>query len=119
LIGTQNFQYGIMVTVLLLKTYFIINPLILYLIILQEGLSLVESIWFFNINNYPATTNKNVTLADARTINKSCDFWITDPPYADAVHYHELSELFLAWDRKFIQKCFPEWYTDSKRGLSR
>jgi adenine-specific DNA methylase len=83
-----------------------------------RGLSLVESIWFFNINNYPATTNKNVTLADARTINKSCDFWITDPPYADAVHYHELSELFLAWDRKFIQKCFPEWYTDSKRVLA-
>jgi adenine-specific DNA methylase len=25
------------------------------------------------------------------------DIWLTDPPYADAIYYHELSEFFLAW----------------------
>ena len=30
----------------------------------------------------------------------TCDIWITDPPYADAVNYHELTEFFLAWDKK-------------------
>ena len=54
-------------------------------------------------------------LADARTINDEADLWITDPPYADAVNYEELSEFFLAWYKPHLQACFPEWYTDSKR----
>jgi hypothetical protein len=57
-------------------------------------------------------------LADARDINTTCDFWITDPPYKDAVNYHELSEFFLAWDKKLIKEAFPEWYADSKRVLA-
>ena len=44
--------------------------------------------------------------------------WITDPPYADAVYYHELSEFFLAWDKRLLQEAFPDWYTDSKRVLA-
>jgi putative DNA methylase len=55
---------------------------------------------------------------DARRIKTKLDLWVTDPPYADAVNYHELSEFFLAWDKKFIEKNFPEWYTDSKRVLA-
>ena len=50
--------------------------------------------------------------------NIKCDIWITDPPYADAVNYHELTEFFLAWDKRLIQNAFPEWYTDSKRVLA-
>lgn len=83
-----------------------------------RALSLYESIWYFNINNYPSNNDKEVLLSDARSITKSCEYWITDPPYADAVNYHELSELFLAWDKKMLRKCFPEWYTDSKRILA-
>lgn len=55
---------------------------------------------------------------DARNIQSKCDFWITDPPYADAINYHELSEFFLAWYEKHIIKLFPDWYTDSKRALA-
>lgn len=54
-------------------------------------------------------------LADARTNKDDADLWITDPPYADAVNYEELSEFFLAWYKPHLQACFPEWYTDSKR----
>ena len=54
-------------------------------------------------------------LNDARLAEQECDLWITDPPYADAVNYEELSEFFLAWYKPHLQACFPDWYTDSKR----
>jgi putative DNA methylase len=59
-----------------------------------------------------------IKLKDARLIDDQVTMWITDPPYADAVNYHELSEFFLAWDRRLLQNTFPEWYTDSKRILA-
>lgn len=62
--------------------------------------------------------NSNIKLKDARQVNDVLDIWITDPPYADAVHYHELTELFLAWDTKLIHDVFPNWYHDSKRVLA-
>ncbi|MHB1453405.1 MAG: anti-phage-associated DUF1156 domain-containing protein [Saccharofermentanales bacterium] len=79
----------------------------------------MDTSWFYNLNNY--FTNKEVAkieLSDARTISQNCHFWITDPPYADAICYHELSEFFLAWDKNLLQQTFPEWYTDSKRILA-
>lgn len=80
-----------------------------------RGLTLYKSIWFFNINNYPVKSNSIIEPLNATEVQNECDIWITDPPYADAVHYHELTELFLAWDRKMIEKIFPDWYADSKR----
>jgi hypothetical protein len=65
--------------------------------------------------NIPSRGSKGVALADARKINTICDLWITDPPYADAVNYEELSEFFLAWYQPHLKACFPDWYTDSKR----
>ena len=62
--------------------------------------------------------NNQEVIVDARDVSKVCDYWITDPPYADAVNYHELSEFFLAWDKRLLQEAFPEWYTDSKRILA-
>lgn len=74
--------------------------------------------WLFSMNcDFFNSTNK-VVLLDARCINNNADIWITDPPYADAVNYHELTEFFLAWDEKNIKKTFPGWYTDSKRVLA-
>lgn len=55
---------------------------------------------------------------DARQINVSTTIWITDPPYADAINYHELSEFFIAWNKKMLLDVFPEWYADSKRALA-
>jgi putative DNA methylase len=46
------------------------------------------------------------------------DFWITDPPYADAVNYHELADFFLSWYEKHIPKILPEWYADSRKALA-
>lgn len=56
-----------------------------------------------------------VEVCDAREIKSSCHLWITDPPYADAVNYEELSEFFLAWYVPHLKAAFPDWYTDSMR----
>lgn len=57
-------------------------------------------------------------LIDARDITKVCDLWITDPPYADAVNYHELGDYFLAWYEKKIVRIFPNWVPDSRAELA-
>ena len=81
-------------------------------------LSSLYTTWIFNIKNYEFPSKYRVDLRDARNITYKNNIWITDPPYADAVNYHELSEFFLAWDEGTIKKAFPEWYTDSKRVLA-
>lgn len=60
----------------------------------------------------------DVELIDARHVEKISDIWITDPPYADAVNYHELTEYFISWDKKSLHKLKQNWYADSKRILA-
>lgn len=59
-----------------------------------------------------------ISTTDAKIEDAKSVFWITDPPYADAVNYHELTEFFLAWDKMRLPKVFPEWYADTKRVLA-
>ncbi len=47
-----------------------------------------------------------------------CDLWITDPPYADAVNYHELGDFFLAWYSGWLPTLFPEWAPDARAALA-
>lgn len=49
---------------------------------------------------------------------KNCDLWVTDPPYADAVNYHEVTEFFIAWLRRNPPKEFQDWIWDSRRALA-
>ncbi|NMB58919.1 MAG: DUF1156 domain-containing protein, partial [Chloroflexi bacterium] len=55
---------------------------------------------------------------DCRIINENNDLWVTDPPYADAVNYDEISEFFLAWEESHIHRLFPTWIPDSRRELA-
>lgn len=84
------------------------------------GVKTTYTLWSnFDIDVKPENVqNTNVTIVSANYLKDNCDIWITDPPYADAVNYHELSEYFLAWDKPLIEKAFPDWYTDSKRALA-
>lgn len=59
-----------------------------------------------------------VAIADARDLRETCDIWITDPPYADAVNYHELGDFFLAWYDKQLAHAFPEWIPDARAELA-
>ena len=60
----------------------------------------------------------HVRPLDARANSWSADVWVTDPPYADAVNYHELSEFFLGWYGRIWKELFPRWHGDSKRALA-
>lgn len=78
----------------------------------------VDTLWYIDLKASFNLYNSKTELEDARNVNQFSDIWITDPPYADAVNYHELSEFFLAWDKELLKYTFPEWYTDSKRVLA-
>lgn len=68
--------------------------------------------------NETLSTNSTIQVVDARDLQQTCDLWITDPPYADAVNYHELSEFFLAWYDKKLARSFPEWIPDTRAELA-
>lgn len=55
---------------------------------------------------------------DAKEIDQEQDLFVTDPPYADSVHYHEITEFFIAWLRKNPPAPFDEWVWDSRRALA-
>jgi adenine-specific DNA methylase len=92
-----------------------LNTLSVYL---ARPLTALESVWFYKTQRAECTFTTNVAVTDAHSVSNKCNIWITDPPYADAINYHELSEFFLAWYEKHLPKLFPEWYADSKRALA-
>ncbi len=83
-----------------------------------RGFTLLKKSWCVLINPSIIYGNSNVTTGDSRVFDSKCTLWITDPPYADAINYHELSEFFLAWYEKLLKRFFPQWYTDSKRAFA-
>jgi putative DNA methylase len=69
-------------------------------------------------NEKPLPGTGVVRPADCRNVDVVTDMWITDPPYADAINYHELGEFFLAWYEKHLVDLFPKWYLDSRCALA-
>jgi adenine-specific DNA methylase len=59
-----------------------------------------------------------VQTAEASDVRRSNDIYITDPPYADAVRYEEITEFFIAWLRKNPPAAFGDWIWDSRRDLA-
>jgi putative DNA methylase len=59
-----------------------------------------------------------VATHDASQVTSNADLWITDPPYADAVNYHEITEFFIAWLRRNPPAPFDAWVWDSRRALA-
>ena len=92
-----------------------LNPLFSYG---ARGLIAIADNYKMGISPCNAYSYSSVEPRDARETEQFNDLWITDPPYADAVNYHELSEFFLAWYDRKLPKLFPGWYNDSKRILA-
>jgi len=59
-----------------------------------------------------------IVSQSAPKLEKDFDIFITDPPYADAVVYHEITEFFIAWLRKNPPPPFDQWIWDSRRPLA-
>ncbi len=77
-----------------------------------------DTAWTLVLRSYVVTNINLVALSDARDLRETCDLWITDPPYADAINYHELGDFFLAWYDKQLAKAFPEWTPDARAELA-
>ncbi len=43
--------------------------------------------------------NAQVSTRSADEFDEDCDLAITDPPYADAINYHEITDFFISWLR--------------------
>jgi adenine-specific DNA methylase len=92
-----------------------LNPLYVYS---ARGFSFLKPTWNLNIEGEIIKSKSFVGPIDARSLSTNCDIWITDPPYADAINYHELSEFFLAWYRQILPRIFNQWIPDSRRALA-
>ena len=66
----------------------------------------------------PAAIQTDVRCCAASRVDTQCDYWITDPPYANAVMYHEITDFFIGWIRKDPPEPFDSWTWDSRRALA-
>ncbi len=62
------------------------------------------------------TSRCEILVTPARDVQTACDLWVTDPPYADAILYHEITEYFIAWLARSPPR--PDWIWDSRRELA-
>jgi adenine-specific DNA methylase len=85
----------------------------------MRPVSKLDTAWtlFAKTNNVSCHANLIIQI-DARDLRETCDIWLTDPPYADAVNYHELGDFFLAWYDKALTAVFPEWAADARAELA-
>lgn len=83
-----------------------------------RGVRALADSWFLVLRDARNAGCAVAEAADVRSTDWRADAWITDPPYADAINYHELSEFFLTWYEGRISEFFPAWYADSKRALA-
>lgn len=66
----------------------------------------------------PRSISPKLETKTADSLREQCHLFVTDPPYADAVNYHEITEYFIAWLRKNSPHPFDEWVWDSRRALA-
>jgi putative DNA methylase len=70
---------------------------------------------------YAAAPCRRPTAIEATPASRAkfvSDLVITDPPFADAVNYHEITEFFIAWLRRHPRPPFDRWAWDSRRDLA-
>lgn len=78
--------------------------------------------YFYNVSSTSATHSLKgsgrIENQPARSYQEPADIIITDPPYADAVQYDEITEFFIAWLRKNPPAPFDQWIWDSRRAIA-
>jgi putative DNA methylase len=71
-----------------------------------------------NADSYPLAVDATVEATPSASGCSPVDLWVYDPPYADAVNYHEITEFFIAWLCKNPPPPFDAWTWDSRRPLA-
>ena len=69
-------------------------------------------------NVHLGTNDRIVKVCSASQIDFMADIWITDPPYADAIRYEEITEYFIAWLKHKPAEPYATWIWDSRRPLA-
>jgi putative DNA methylase len=64
------------------------------------------------------STTTTVETGPATGCSFICELFVTDPPYADAIRYEEITEYFIAWLRRNPPAPFDHWVWDSRRPLA-
>ena len=62
-----------------------------------RAFSAFEDAFHFETKNFPIASNTSVSVVPVSAIREISDLWVNDPPYADAIAYHEITEYFIAW----------------------
>ncbi|MCG5534194.1 DUF1156 domain-containing protein, partial [Halorhodospira sp. 9621] len=84
----------------------------------SRGYSMTKNTFFVDVSFHVENKSNIIKCLDARDCKTDNDIWITDPPYADAISYHEITEFFIAWLRKNPPAPFDQWTWDSRRSLA-
>jgi putative DNA methylase len=66
----------------------------------------------------PVRSPHSIAAIPAPEFDENADIFLTDPPYADAINYHEITEFFIAWLRKNPPPPFDQWSWDAHRDLA-
>lgn len=67
---------------------------------------------------FPEAASHQIVSLPAQALSDVHDIFVTDPPYGDAVNYHEILEFFISWLRKEPPAEFAEWVWDSRRAMA-
>lgn len=84
----------------------------------QRSFPEIADTYTITLKKFPLSSNRIVSPNPANLIPSVNDLYVTDPPYADAVQYQEITEFFIAWLRKNPPPPFNQWTWDSRRALA-
>jgi putative DNA methylase len=75
-----------------------------------------------SFSEYAAAQLPGVSLSastlPACDVAAEAELFVTDPPYADAIRYEEITEYFIAWQRQSPAPPFADWVWDSRRDIA-
>jgi adenine-specific DNA methylase len=75
----------------------------------------MDAIWP-DVDRVSLVGSSTVRVLPALDTTEDSELWITDPPYADAIQYHEITEYFIAWLANAAPRS--DWVWDSRRTLA-
>ncbi|RWI67696.1 MAG: DUF1156 domain-containing protein [Mesorhizobium sp.] len=84
----------------------------------RSGYELLAYLGRYDRGSEEVRAEVTIMSGAARDTTVENDLFITDPPYADAVNYHEITEFFIAWLRGNPPAPFERWTWDSRRPLA-
>lgn len=84
-----------------------------------RGASYAGDLILADFKHFPLqNVTTSIKCEAANQFAESCDMFITDPPYGDAVKYEEIMDFFIAWLRRNPPNEFANWIWDSRRSLA-